>query len=250
MPMHDWTKVVSGVFHDFHQTWIIAIKEILNESLLPDGYYALAEQVAEGPIPDVLALEYAERGESGEPAAEPIAVADRQPKVMYTLEAGQQPYLDKANRVTVFHASGDRAVAYVEIVSPGNKHSEREIVRFLDKCAEAMQNGLHLLIVDPFPPTLRDPKGLHARFWTDYFGQFDSPGVTEELPLSLAAYCTGIVPTAYFNPINTSTPMPDMPLYLTPDYFVDVPLEDTYRKAYEGVPDRWKKVIENENSTS
>ena len=59
MPIHDWTKVGAGIFHDFHQTWIIEIKRALNAGLLPAGYYALAEQIAGGLGPDVLALEAA-----------------------------------------------------------------------------------------------------------------------------------------------------------------------------------------------
>jgi hypothetical protein len=57
MPVHDWTRVVSGNFHDFHQRWVGAIRDALNDGRMPEGYYALAEQVAEGPKPDVVALE-------------------------------------------------------------------------------------------------------------------------------------------------------------------------------------------------
>jgi hypothetical protein len=57
MPVHDWTRVSAGTFHDFHQAWIIAIRDALNDGLLPEGYYAMAEQVAGRPHPDVLALE-------------------------------------------------------------------------------------------------------------------------------------------------------------------------------------------------
>jgi hypothetical protein len=35
-----------------------------------------------------------------------------------------------------------------------------------------------------------------------------------------------------------------MPLFLTPERYVNVPLEETYLGAYEGVPQRWKRVIE------
>lgn len=35
-----------------------------------------------------------------------------------------------------------------------------------------------------------------------------------------------------------------MPLFLDPGHYVNVPLEQTYGGAYEGVPRRWKRVIE------
>ena len=46
MPVHDWSKVVAGVFHDFHQSWMIEIRNVLNRELLPEGFYAMVEQVA------------------------------------------------------------------------------------------------------------------------------------------------------------------------------------------------------------
>ena len=57
MPVHDWTRVEPGIFHDFHHAWIEELKWALNSDLLPQGYYALAEQHAAGFGPDVLALD-------------------------------------------------------------------------------------------------------------------------------------------------------------------------------------------------
>ena len=60
MPVHDWTRVSAGTFHDFHQTWLVEMKRALNSGILPPGFYALAEQIAGGLGPDVLALEGSE----------------------------------------------------------------------------------------------------------------------------------------------------------------------------------------------
>ncbi len=57
MPVHDWTRVDAGIFHHFHQRWVSALCDALNTGGLPPGYYALAEQVIGGPIPDVLTLQ-------------------------------------------------------------------------------------------------------------------------------------------------------------------------------------------------
>ena len=56
MPIHDWTRVSAGIFHDFHQGWTIEIRNRLNSGVLPDGYYAMADQRVSGPEPDVIAL--------------------------------------------------------------------------------------------------------------------------------------------------------------------------------------------------
>src|SRR5262245_51572392 len=62
MPVHDWTRVSAGTFHAFHLTWIAEMQRVLNGGLLPEGYYALAEQVANQVIPDVLTLQDLDSG--------------------------------------------------------------------------------------------------------------------------------------------------------------------------------------------
>lgn len=39
MPIHDWSHVEAGIFHDFHHAWIEEIKRSLNTGLLPDDFY-------------------------------------------------------------------------------------------------------------------------------------------------------------------------------------------------------------------
>ncbi len=38
-------------------------------------------------------------------------------------------------------------------------------------------------------------------------------------------------------------PLPDMPLFLTPGHYIDVPLEATYLAAWRGVPQRWRREL-------
>ena len=45
MPVHDWTLVSDGTFHDFHYSWVLEIKRALKRGLLPKGYYVMAEQI-------------------------------------------------------------------------------------------------------------------------------------------------------------------------------------------------------------
>ena len=47
MPIHDWTRVPSGIFHHFHGMWISELCKSLNAGLLPTRYYALLD-----PFPD------------------------------------------------------------------------------------------------------------------------------------------------------------------------------------------------------
>ena len=52
MPVHDWTRVDAGLFHDFHQSWSVEIKNAPNAGLLPKGYYALEPVIDLSPAVD------------------------------------------------------------------------------------------------------------------------------------------------------------------------------------------------------
>jgi hypothetical protein len=168
-----------------------------------------------------------------------LAVAERPPQVRYTLQAEESLYAAKADRLAIYHSSGDRVVAFVEIVSPGNKHSQLAMTQFLDELASALAAGCHLLVIDLHPPGAHDPHGVHAEFWGS-----QSPSVTADEPLSLASYGADMVPKAYFEPVRVGATLREMPLFLTPVRYVNAPLETTYMAAWRGVPARWKRVIE------
>ena len=36
MPVHDWTRISDGTFHDFHYSWVLEIKRVLAHGLLPN----------------------------------------------------------------------------------------------------------------------------------------------------------------------------------------------------------------------
>ena len=57
MPLHDWSRIPAGLFHDFQQTWSIQIKLALNAGILPKGLSALVEQRSGPRESDVLAIE-------------------------------------------------------------------------------------------------------------------------------------------------------------------------------------------------
>ena len=52
-------------------------------------------------------------------------------------------------------------IAMCEIVSPGNKNSRHGLRSFVEKAAYVLRAGIHLVILDLFPPGPRDPQGIH-----------------------------------------------------------------------------------------
>src|SRR5438128_2103164 len=156
MPVHDWTRVDAGIFHAFHQQWIIAISNALNTGILPEDYYALPEQHAAGFGPDVLTLQgsrdYQDGAEARGSSGDNTGVLVAAPKLDLTAETDMEFYRRKQTPIVVRHVSGDRVVAMIEIVSPGNKAARNALRSFVEKAAELLDQRVHLLIVDLLPP--------------------------------------------------------------------------------------------------
>jgi hypothetical protein len=246
MPMHDWTQVTAGVYHDFHNAWITELRNALNDGLLPPSYYALGEQRAGEIGPDVLTLRSEEQDDPAEPlvGGGMIAVAEAPPKVSLSQESDEaQFYLARQRAVIIRHTSGDRVVAMIEIVSPANKHSQPNVDEFVKKIVGALREEVHVMVIDPFPPGSHDPEGIHGAVWERFSVQpYHTPG---GLPLALASYrAHGEAATAYVEPIRVGSDLIDMPLFLTADHYILTPLEATYQRAWRGVPERWRRVIE------
>lgn len=243
MPIHDWTRVDAGVFHDFHHSWIEELKRTLNRGLLPNDFYAMAEQSIGKFVPDVLTLQRAgETSEDGHGHAETangsLALAPP-PKVRFTAISDMANYVAKQDCVVVRHTSGDRVVAHIEIVSPGNRASRLALQRFVEKAGGVLVRGQHLLVLDLIPPGPRDPNGIHGAIWEEIEDRsYHSP---TDKPLTLASYASDEAIRAYVEPVAVGDRMPDMPLFLTPDACVHVPLDATYEIAWSGVARRWQR---------
>ena len=237
--MPDWTRVNAGIFHAFHHRWILAISDLLNERILPPDCYALPERSD--------ALEGSREGDAatsiGPPLVSGTPAALARPAFEATAQTDMEFYSRKQNALVVRHVSGDRVVAMIEIVSPGNKSTRHAFASFVEKAAQLLQNGVHLLLIDPFPPGRRDPHGLHAAIWEEIAGEGYSSHADN--PLTLAAYEAGLSVRAFVRGIAAGDPLPDLPLFLELDACVTVPLESTYVTAFAAQPQRWRRVLES-----
>jgi hypothetical protein len=244
MPVHDWTRVDAGTFHDFHSAWIIHLKEVLNEQLVPEGYYALAEQHAGQVIADVLTLQAADETVPGRRGGAAAILAKPPPKVSRKVVAGPKATYRAARRtLTVRHVSGHRLIALIEILSPGNRDREKSVRDFVEKVHGALRHGCHLLVVDLFPPGRHDPQGIHEAIWAD-LDPVEARVAPTVKPSKLASYLADKLPEAHIETVAVGDPLPDMPLFLELDGYVSVPLEATYRAAYRGLPAYWRGVVE------
>ncbi|MCI0360351.1 MAG: DUF4058 family protein [Planctomycetaceae bacterium] len=242
MPVHDWKRVPSGLFHHFHQQWIAELCARFNARGLPRGYYAMIEQSASGVVPDILTLEHSKAG-SGDDEHEALglAVATAPPQTRFVMSAENELYAARANHIAILRPLGD-VVAVLEIVSPGDKDSRHALRSFVEKSLEFLQRGIHLLVVDLLPPTPRDPQGIHGAIWQEIR---DEPfALPPDDPLKLASYSAGPVKTAYVEPVAVGDELPAMPLFLGLSRHIPVPLEETYAHTVSLCPEPMREMLQ------
>ena len=182
MPIHDWTRVSAGTWHAFHLSWIAELQRALNQGILPEGYYAQAEQII-GPFgPDVLALERTKE----------INSTSNDEETCHAMWKEEIEYADKRRKLTIRHCVGDQFVSLIEIIPPLAKKDH------------------------------------------------------SELPLTLVSYSSSLDADvkAFLEPTAVGRILVDMPLFLTPDDYVNVPLELTYRTAFEAVPSHLLAILD------
>jgi hypothetical protein len=247
MPMHDWTRVSDGTFHDFHYSWMLEIQRALKRGLLPRGYYVMAEQFgADLGAPDVLALQTTGTPpESEGPPLSGTATLTESPSVVHAQTTIERDAYARAQRTLVVrHTSGDRIVAMIEVLSPGNKSSRHAIRSLLDKAVAALDAGVHLLLVDVHPPGPRDPNGIRG-ILLDEIGteETEEYALDGERPLTAAAYTGGAVVKAFVSHFAVGEAIPQMPLFLTGENYVYVPLDAAYMAAWEDVPPQYQEVL-------
>ena len=259
MPLHDWSRVESGIFHDFQTAWIAEIRNALNAGLLPGDYYALAEQHAGGFIADILALHTPPRPEDLQPPTPPpigsgggTAVAEAPPRA-HLEESIELAIKDLRRSLSIRHVRTHKIVALLEIVSPANKDRPAHLEEFSVKTADALGRGINVLVVDLFATGKHDPMGVHYSI-RDRIAPLADPPQRASPRSTLASYrVDGRRIVMYVEHPQLEHPqlehpqqdaqLPEMPIFLNAEYYVNVPLEATYIEAWHGMPAFWKKVI-------
>ena len=240
MPLHDWTKVNSGLYHHFHQVWAVEISRALNRGRLPKTLSALVEQRSGFKEPDVVAVELAIPEELwSSPGG--TAVLDR-PRTRITRKSDDEHYSGKASRIVIRHRLG-RIVAFIEIVSPGNKDGAPAMQQFVEKIAEALRQGIHVLVIDPFPPSPRDPDGIHKAIWDCiHVEEFELPVNQNRVLASYECEARGAY-ASHIETVGVGDTLPEMPLFIAPGAHVLVPLEGPYMAAWQDTPEAMQRLV-------
>ena len=65
-------------------------------------------------------------------------------------------------------------------------------------------------------------------------------------PLTLASYQAGPTTTVYVEPVAVGDRLPDMPLYLVEERYINVPLEETYQTTWNVLPNEIRRLVESD----
>jgi hypothetical protein len=216
---------------------VVRLTDELNSGLLPPDFMAMTEQVTGRPIPDVVTVQLRTLKDN----AGGVAVATAPPTARVIAKFEKINYAKRADRVVIRHGRG-KVVAIIEILSPGNKDSRNSIRTFVEKAADILNQGVNLLVVDLFPPTPRDPQGIHKAIW-DEFGDEPFEAPPGKL-LTVASYIGGDMPTAYVDSIGIGDSLPSAPIFLSETRYIPAPLESTYMRAWETFPAMLKELVD------
>ena len=130
-----------------------------------------------------------------------------------------------------------------------NKSGRIAVREFVAKAVDFLTRGINLLIVDPFPAGPQDPQSLHKLIWDEF--DEDAPfALPADEPLLLVSYRAAapiveFTPEAFIEPLRVGGQLPDMPAWLDPDLYVNVPLERTYMAACEVCPVDFRYLVEH-----
>lgn len=168
-------------------------------------------------------------------------MAEAPPNARFVSQASDEDiYAAKADRIAVYNPLGD-VVAVIELVSPGNKNSRHAIRSFVDKTLDFLRQGIHVSIIDLFPPSRRDPQGIHKVIWDEVKEEaFELPS---DKPLTLVAYSAGVPKKAYVDPVAVGDTLPDIPIFLDPATYILAPLESTYVATWNTCPEPLRELI-------
>jgi Protein of unknown function (DUF4058) len=236
MPIHDWSRVERASFHDFHQSWMVFMKQALNGGLLPEGYYAHAERHMGRFESDLLTLAAPTTRESPSnghaTTLSPqggVAVATRPPKAAKQLTASPSRRSTVAVRVVGTH----RLVALVEIASASNKDRAESVTAYVNKAKSALEHRVNVVHLDLLPPTKFTPAGLGGAIWSALEG--DDYPFSPDRPLAADSFQSGDVIELYANPMAVGGELPDLPLFLGEERYIELPLASTYLTAFQSI---------------
>jgi hypothetical protein len=209
MPIHDWTRAPDFAFHSFQHGWVVEASRRLNKGLLPRPLYSMTETIdlrpqtgfhnlpePKGPV--VSRHSWEER----------LTDADEQPPRSAFQSRDDQPQY--ACRLLTVRDDLHQPLAAIVWITDQDKRTPYRLEAITGMATAALTRGIHLLVIDLFPPLAQEPKSIHELIWARARGV--SLAMPSDQPLTVASYDAGNELTAYVDPLAVGDPLPDAPL--------------------------------------
>jgi Protein of unknown function (DUF4058) len=210
-------------WRSFHGAWAAAMARLLNQDVLPPGYYAVPLVDREGPIEiDVAALR-----EHEAPAAELQTWAAPAPGAVIAVEL---PAAD-AVEVQVFADDGDpRLTAAIELLSPRNKDRPQARQAFAVKCVGYLQQGSSVVVVDTVTTRRADLNAaILALLGADPGAAAPPSGLSAVAYRAIGREEETQQLCLWPSPLALGQPLPTLPLWIASDFSVPLDLDASYR---------------------
>ena len=187
MPIHDWTRVTAGTWHAFHLSWIRnrspqrrpAAVELLRPSrAIADPWGRMCSHSR--PRNSLPTSNTRTVRAAAWPWRPPLPECDSSMRWRWTIRTNPRT-------LVIRHVSGDRIIALLELVSPGNKASRSALESFVDKAIEAL-HGVSPADRGPLPAR---PATRRASMVPLGRARPTSFALPPSEPLTLAAYSAG-----------------------------------------------------------
>ena len=217
-------------WENLHSAWANALRDQLNDDLLPPEYFAEV-QISHGSRAEIDVATFEDETVSPGDGDGGVAVW-APPRAPYTATL-QFTHLDLFEIQVQRDEGGPKLVAAVELVSPANKDRPGHRHTFAVKCASYLQEQIGVVLVDVV--TLRGGN-LHAAT-LGVLQVPDRSGLGDD-GLYATAYRT--IPRKdacgleyWVEPLAVGADLPTVPLWLGRDMCVPLDLELAYRRACE-----------------
>lgn len=218
----------SHPWRSFHGAWAAAVARLLNDDVLPAGYYAVPLVDRDGPIEiDVATLRDQETSGIESGGVQPTTWAAPAPAVAVAVDLAAVDGVE----VQVFADGGDpRLAAAVELLSPRNKDRPAARQAFAVKCVGYLQQGSSIVVVDTVTTRRADVTSTILSL----LGVDIGLAVLPTASLSAVSYRAAKSEESqqlevWPAPLVLGQPLPTVPLWIASDYSVPLALETSYQ---------------------
>jgi hypothetical protein len=218
-------------WESFHVNWAGAIADSLNESLLPEGYFAEGHAQFGARVEiDVATFD------ENAPSMSGIGPTTTLPTRVWTPPAPAMMipavFPDRFEVLVFESEGGSRLVGAIELISPANKDREAHRRAFAIKCASYLSQGIGLVVIDIV--TSRQAN-LHNEIMK-VMGHDDAFVLSPDVTLYAVAYRPIVrsereLIEAWTQALSVGESLPVLPLSLSAELSVPVDLESTYTTA-------------------